>query len=97
MYKITLGSGLCATRYGIEFSRGVGMTDNARIAETLKAKGFSVEVLPDENITEISVESLEKMSDDELVLFANQYNIDLGQSKARQGIIGKIKTRLENE
>ena len=43
MYKITLSSELNENRYGVQFKRGVGMTDDKRIAEICRSKGFSVE------------------------------------------------------
>ena len=47
MYKVTLPLDYNGMRYGIEFFRGVGKTDDKRIAELLKGKGISVEPVSD--------------------------------------------------
>ena len=43
MKKITLPISLNGNRYGIDFVRGVGHTDNEKLIKTMEDKGFLVE------------------------------------------------------
>jgi len=43
MYKIILPLDYNGIRYGVEFARGIGHTDNSYIAKLMKGKGFEVE------------------------------------------------------
>lgn len=63
MYKITLPINLDGYRYGIKFFKGVGETDDERIAKVLVEKGFIVE--PDPNITHKASRSRRTEQEDE--------------------------------
>ena len=43
MYKITLPINLDGYRYGIKFFKGVGETDDEKIIQLMRDKGFTVE------------------------------------------------------
>ena len=61
MYRVTLPIYLDGTRYGIEFMKSVGYTDNDRIASLLNAKGFKVEeVTEDMPISQLNADTARK-------------------------------------
>ena len=45
MYKVTLPIDVNASRYGIDFKRGVGLTGDERIVELMRKKGFKAELV----------------------------------------------------
>lgn len=51
MYKITLPINFSGFRYGIEFFKGVGETDDERITQIMRNKGFVVEPVSDFGFT----------------------------------------------
>lgn len=94
MYKITLPVQIDGTRYGIDFRNGIGETDNKKIVERMKEKGFKVEVLTvQEEIPHAS--DYDSMSDEELSTLAIEKGIDIN-GLTRRKTINALKKQEEN-
>lgn len=94
MYKITLPIRIDGMRYGVDFFHGVGETDNEKIVERMKEKGFEVEqIMEQEN--NFSAPDYDSMSDEELSALAIEKGIDITGSTRRK-TINALKKQEEN-
>jgi len=102
MYTVKLPVGFTGERYGMVFSGGVGQTNNARIADTLKGKGFEVSdtsiypnAEPEQGGTlalAVSEESTDynDMDDEVLAALAAERQVDV-DGKTRRQVINALK------
>lgn len=91
MYKVTLPIEMNGYRYGIEFKRSVGHTDDERIAGLCRAKGFDVELMADpDDKPPPTVKSPEEMTVVELKAFAAEKGIDLAGKTKKEDILAAV-------
>ena len=90
MYTIKIADEFNETRYGIPFKRGVGETDKLELAQKLKAKGITVEGLPEAEEKK-KAKSVEKMNLEELKAYAAEKEIDLTGITVKADVLAKIK------
>lgn len=69
----------------IAFCNGIGTTDNPELIDWFKKHNY--QVVEEEN----KEKSIEEMSVEELVVYAEKNNIDIGKATSQAGIIEKIK------
>ncbi|WP_338630686.1 hypothetical protein [Clostridium baratii] len=75
------------------FCNGIGETTNKDLISWFKEHGYSV---VEEDI-EKKDKSVDGMSVDELIEYANEHNIDIGKATSQSGIIEKIKLAEQGE
>lgn len=75
----------------VAFCNGVGTTDNPELIDWFKKHKYQVveEEKKDKTLDEMSVE--------ELVSYANEHGIDIGKATSQAGIIEKIKVAEEEK
>lgn len=78
-------TGISASVY---FCNGIGETTNEDLISWFKEHGYSV---VEEDIAKKD-KSIDEMSVEELISYANEHNIDIGKATTQSGIIEKIKT-----
>lgn len=83
-------TGISASVY---FCNGIGETTNKDLISWFKEHGYSV---VEEDI-EKRDKSVDEMSVDELIEYANEHNIDIGKATSQSGIIEKIKLAEQGE
>lgn len=83
-------TGISASVY---FCNGIGETDNKDLINWFKEHGYSV---VEEDI-EKTDKSIDEMSVEELVSYADEHNIDIGKATSQSGIIEKIKAAEQGE
>ncbi|WWU65213.1 hypothetical protein QJR26_02210 [Clostridium baratii] len=83
-------TGISASVY---FCNGIGETTNKDLINWFKEHGYSV---VEEDI-EKKDKSVDEMSVDELIQYANEHNIDIGKATSQSGIIEKIKLSEQGE
>jgi len=91
MFVIKISDEYNETRYGIQFKRGIGHTDDAELAEKLARKGISVEDVPDPEDIKKADKPIDKMTVDELKAYAAEKEIDLTDITVKADILAKIK------
>ena len=69
----------------IAFCNGIGTTDNPELIDWFKKHNY--QVVEEEK----KEKSIEEMSVEELVVYAEKNNIDIGKATSQAGIIEKIK------
>jgi hypothetical protein len=75
----------------VNFTNGVGETDDRHLIKWFKSHGYKVE--NNEKI-EPSIE-IDKMTADELIKFAKNNEIDIGKATSKDGILKKIEESKE--
>ncbi|EPB8194499.1 hypothetical protein ACRTCC_000278 [Clostridium perfringens] len=83
-------TGISASVY---FCNGIGETDSKDLINWFKEHGYSV---VEEDI-EKKDKSIEEMSVEELISYADEHNIDIGKATSQSGIIEKIKAAEQGE
>lgn len=83
-------TGISASVY---FCNGIGETYNKDLINWFKEHGYSV---VEEDI-EKTDKSIDEMSVEELVSYADEHNIDIGKATSQSGIIEKIKAAEQGE
>ena len=83
-------TGISASVY---FCNGIGETDSEDLINWFKEHGYSV---VEEDI-EKKDKSIEEMSVEELISYADEHNIDIGKATSQSGIIEKIKAAEQGE
>lgn len=75
----------------VAFCNGIGTTDNPELIDWFKKHKYQVveEEKKDKTLDEMSVE--------ELVSYANEHSIDIGKATSQAGIIEKIKAAEEEK
>lgn len=69
------------------FYKGEGETEKPELIEWFKRHGYEV-IKENKNPTD---KSIDEMSVEELIEYANEKNIDIGKATSQNGIIEKIK------
>ena len=69
----------------VPFCNGIGITDKPELIDWFKKHNY--QVVEEEN----KEKSIEEMSVEELVVYAEKNNIDIGKATSRAGITEKIK------
>jgi len=77
---ICLNKEYCGLSAGVDFVNGVGETANPHLIDWFKAKGYKVAAL-----------TLEEMTAEELIAYAGEHGIDVGQSTSQRGLLKKIQ------
>lgn len=80
-------TGVSAT---VAFCNGIGFTTDKHLIEWFRERGYEVEEEA-EATKESEKKALEEMSVEELMLYAQDKNIELGQATTQAGILKKIK------
>lgn len=75
----------------VPFANGIGETDKPELIDWFKKHGY--QVIEEEK----KDKTLEEMSIEELVDYANKNNIDIGKATSQAGIIDKIKASEDGE
>ena len=83
-------TGISASVY---FCHGIGETDSKDLINWFKEHGYSV---VEEDI-EKKDKSIDEMSVEELISYADEHNIDIGKATSQSGIIEKIKAAEQGE
>ncbi|CAM3833361.1 hypothetical protein ACSW9N_05675 [Clostridium perfringens] len=83
-------TGISASVY---FCNGIGETDSKDLINWFKEHGYSV---VEEDI-EKKDKSIDEMSVEELISYADEHNIDIGKATSQSGIIEKIKAAEQGE
>ena len=83
-------TGISASVY---FCNGIGETDSKDLINWFKEPGYSV---VEEDI-EKKDKSIDEMSVEELISYADEHNIDIGKATSQSGIIEKIKAAEQGE
>lgn len=83
----------------VTFVNGVGETEDIRLIEWFKSKGYEVEGEEPAQDPAGSGEGsdLEKMTVEELKAYAEEHGIDLGRSTSHEGILKKIQEAAEEK
>lgn len=83
-------TGISASVY---FCNGIGETDSKDLINWFKEHGYSV---VEEDI-EKKDKSIDEMSVEELISYADEHNIDIGKATSQSGIIEKNKAAEQGE
>ncbi|NYV67271.1 hypothetical protein HYI36_18530 [Bacillus sp. Gen3] len=78
----------------VTFANGVGETDSPHLIKWFEDHGYEVEEVEQQDPPKDGLE-FDKMSVEELKLFAENNGIDIGNATSENGIIKKIKEATE--
>lgn len=73
----------------VAFANGVGETEDEHLAEWFKEHGYTV--IEEDTKVKNTEKTLDEMTVEELVAYAEEKGIDIGKATSQSGIIEKIK------
>lgn len=77
----------------IAFAKGVGETSDPNLIQWFKEHGYSV--IDEDAEVKKTDKTIDEMTVEELVAYAEEKGIDIGKATSQSGIIEKIKTAEE--
>lgn len=78
----------------VAFSKGVGETEDEHLVEWFKEHGY--DVIEEDTQIQTGEKSLDEMTVEELVAYAEEKGIDIGKATSQSGIIEKIKAATQD-